>query len=252
MKNITDKFKIELDEKLSEEFENFQGELTFGGIKIKKSILTCFAKLGRKYESENINDIKNNYNELAKCSRIPLYLLCWTANFSIKVFKKYGKDIFDCAEERNFYPTNYKIFPPSFNINKCNLDSVKIRNVKHIPNKDSITKPKFKAIEFNVYDRFDDFLPAVFIYKDDIPLLPQVIYEENRKQLENVLSSTEVDTFDITFGVLDEKAKGKMLIVDDIRKNRLDNEERMEIPEESDKISDLERKFLGVSSLLKI
>lgn len=253
MKDITDELKIRMNEEMNKELQNLpDGKLTCGGIEIPKSILMALANFGKKYEAESVRDIKENYYKLTRCYALPLHLLNWKVNLSIKFYKKYG--YLPDGEEQDFYPLKSKKFPPSVCDNICNLDSVRITDIKYIPNKDSFITPKFKAIEFKVYDRFNDSIPAAFIYKSSLPssFFPPVREEMQKKQVESVLNLTPPDTFNIRFSALDEKVKGKMLKVESITKNKLDDKEISEAPVESDEISDLEKTFTGVPSLIRI
>jgi len=249
MKDITNELRIGMNEEINKGLMNFPDEkLTIGGIEMPKSIISAATNFGKKYEAEGVRDIKDNYYKLTRCYALPLHLLNWNVNLGIKLYKKYGN--LPDMEERDLYPLNIKKFPPSLSSNMCNLDSVRITNIKHIPNKNYFRKLKFKAIEFDIHDRFNDSIPAVFIYEDSFTsLLPAVHKEMQRKQVEQVLNSMPLDTFNIGFFALDEKVKGKMLKAESITKNKLDDKEIAEEPVESDEISDLEKTLTRVPAL---
>ncbi len=233
MKNITNELELKLSQEFRIEFPKFAERLTYGGIKIPESVLLKCINFRKKYEAESISDIKNNYNKLTQYHLIPFSLLKWGITFASEFYKRHGE--FPEAEEDKLFPLRTKMLPPSIGLNLCSLDSVRIRDTEHIPEKNSPLYYKFNAIRFNVYDRFNEYMPAVFVYKKT--LSTPLEDEEGKKQLEKVLNSTPLDTFNIWFLALDKKLQKEALKVISIQRNRAENKENLEVPDESDRIS---------------
>ncbi len=197
------------------------------GLKIPRTIAIAAMNYGRKYEAESVRDIKQNYQRLLKCHLIPPHVAAWL----IKNWSHINAVIDGEPNlENEIYPIARETIPLWSGVNFAQIFLVRLLDLE----------PKsyhgIGAIEFNIYDSFGEKMPGVFVYHNKFlsKLIPES-REQKKSQLEILLLSTGADTFNLWFLAIDKRKKGKMmLLVGDIQKNKPENEETPEPPEESE------------------
>ncbi|MBI4144282.1 hypothetical protein HY486_03475 [Candidatus Woesearchaeota archaeon] len=234
MRDITEgelaKEIAKLEDMLQKEEEQDSGLQTRAGIKIPRWFLRKFLGKVRLYETEDVQDILDNYSTLSKAERVPISCVAWVAlktitNKKFYSFAKEASDVLDCRLKDLTFPNTNTLKQV---VNFAAVDNVRLCSPKIVKSE------KWEVCEFEIVDRYDWSIRGVFKYRDTLE--NDSTNEEKAKQIAQVLNAPDSQTFDIQFIAMAEnylihtyksafkQPRGKKLLVHNIHRTKGDKE----------------------------
>lgn len=147
----------------------------------------------RYFEVDSISDLKNNYKRLSNLSFIefPLKNIYDKRDFLVCAFKYIYNDSYFDSIGRHF--NNPGSLVVEINLNLANIEGVYLENLKNIEGR------IFKAFEFDIKDIYNEKIKGMFVYSSKMSWPEDS--DTSKKQIEKLLLSSPLDSFDIRFKV---------------------------------------------------